>query len=118
MKPQIADGVERIVMMGGACRELGNRTMTSEFNMLADPHAAHMVFSSGIPLVARALADPSRRQNRRIISYRCRRGADRMGKKLACHFVGYGEKAEKSPYSSAPSRPLGTTCSLMKLTSG
>ena len=29
--------------------------------MLADPHAAHMVFSSGIPLVARALADPSRR---------------------------------------------------------
>ncbi|MBM7046033.1 MULTISPECIES: nucleoside hydrolase [Rhizobium] len=55
MKPQIAKGVERIVMMGGAYREPGNRTMTSEFNMLADPHAAHVVFSSGIPLVALAL---------------------------------------------------------------
>ncbi|AYG69206.1 hypothetical protein CCGE531_24525 (plasmid) [Rhizobium sp. CCGE531] len=41
-----------------------------------------------------------------------------MGKKLACRFVGYGEKTEKSPYSSAPSRPLGTICSLMKLTLG
>lgn len=55
MKPQIAEGVERIVMMGGAYREAGNRTMTSEFNVLADPHAAHVVFSSGISIVALAL---------------------------------------------------------------
>lgn len=55
MKPAIADGIERIVMMGGAYREPGNRSMTAEFNMLADPHAAHVVFSSGIPLVALAL---------------------------------------------------------------
>ncbi|MCZ7450834.1 nucleoside hydrolase [Agrobacterium rhizogenes] len=55
MKPQIAEGIERIVMMGGAYREPGNRTMTSEFNVLADPHAAHVVFSSGIPLVALSL---------------------------------------------------------------
>jgi len=55
IKPQIIDGIERIVMMGGAYREPGNRTMTSEFNVLADPHAAHVVFSSGIPIVALAL---------------------------------------------------------------
>src|SRR5690606_691726 len=55
MKPQIADGIERIVMMGGAYREPGNRTMTSEFNVLADPHATHVVFSSDIPIVALAL---------------------------------------------------------------
>lgn len=55
MKPDIAAGIERIVMMGGAYREPGNRTMTSEFNILADPHAAHIVFSSGIPIVALAL---------------------------------------------------------------
>lgn len=53
--PTIAGGVERIVMMGGAYREPGNRTMTAEFNMLADPHAAHIVFSSEIPIVALAL---------------------------------------------------------------
>ena len=51
-KPEIAQGIERIVMMGGAYREPGNRTMTAEFNVLADPHAAHIVFSSNIPIVA------------------------------------------------------------------
>lgn len=55
MAPETADGIERIVMMGGAYREPGNRTMTSEFNVLADPHAAHIVFSSNIPIVALAL---------------------------------------------------------------
>ena len=55
MVPQIADGVEHVVMMGGAYREPGNRTMTSEFNVLADPHATHIVFSSGIPIVALSL---------------------------------------------------------------
>ncbi|WP_117190252.1 nucleoside hydrolase [Rhizobium terrae] len=55
MNPQISEGIQRIVMMGGAYREPGNRTMTAEFNVLADPHAAHVVFSSGIPIVALAL---------------------------------------------------------------
>ncbi|MDE2200045.1 MAG: nucleoside hydrolase [Rhodospirillales bacterium] len=55
IRPAIAAGIARIVMMGGAYREPGNRTMTSEFNVLADPHAAHIVFSSGIPIVALAL---------------------------------------------------------------
>lgn len=55
MKPQIAKGIERVVMMGGAYREPGNRTMTAEFNVLADPHAASIVFSSDIPIVALAL---------------------------------------------------------------
>lgn len=52
MNPRIARGIERVVVMGGAYREPGNRTMTSEFNILADPHAAHIVFSSDIPIVA------------------------------------------------------------------
>ncbi|MEI7347101.1 nucleoside hydrolase [Dickeya chrysanthemi] len=48
--PDIVAGIERIVSMGGACREWGNRTMTSEFNLLADPHAAHIVFSQDVPM--------------------------------------------------------------------
>ncbi|WP_159281709.1 nucleoside hydrolase [Rahnella variigena] len=52
MKPDIAAGIGRVVLMGGAYREAGNRTMTSEFNMLADPHAAHIVFSSGLNITA------------------------------------------------------------------
>lgn len=53
--PEIEAGIERIVMMGGAFREAGNRTMTSEFNILADPHAAHIVFSSDLPIVVMSL---------------------------------------------------------------
>ncbi|MFV0335508.1 MAG: nucleoside hydrolase [Tropicimonas sp.] len=55
MAPQIAGGIERIVMMGGAFREPGNRTLTSEFNVLADPHAAGIVFSAGLPMTVLGL---------------------------------------------------------------
>ena len=40
---------ERIVLMGGAIAE-GNVTPAAEFNIWADPEAAHRVFSSGIPI--------------------------------------------------------------------
>lgn len=65
--PQVVAGIARIVMMGGAFREAGNRTMAAEFNMLADPHAAEIVFASGLPIVAlgldathQAIATPER----------------------------------------------------------
>jgi inosine-uridine nucleoside N-ribohydrolase len=38
---------ERIVLMGGSVGE-GNRTPAAEFNVWADPEAAHRVFTSGI----------------------------------------------------------------------
>ena len=38
---------ERIVLMGGSVGE-GNRTPAAEFNIWADPEAAHRVFTSGI----------------------------------------------------------------------
>ncbi|WP_335948639.1 nucleoside hydrolase [Salipiger bermudensis] len=53
--PEIAGGIDRIVMMGGAFREPGNRTLTSEFNMLADPHAAQIVFAAGVPMTTLGL---------------------------------------------------------------
>lgn len=55
MRPEIVGGIARVVMMGGAYREPGNRTMTSEFNVLADPHAARIVFASDLPIVALGL---------------------------------------------------------------
>ncbi|SLM62537.1 MULTISPECIES: nucleoside hydrolase [Dickeya] len=48
--PEMAEGIARIVSMGGACRVPGNRTAAAEFNILADPHAADIVFSQHIPI--------------------------------------------------------------------
>jgi len=42
-----SDGVERIVLMGGAIAE-GNMTPAAEFNVWADPEAAQAVFASGL----------------------------------------------------------------------
>jgi inosine-uridine nucleoside N-ribohydrolase len=47
--PDVAAHIERIVLMGGAIGE-GNVTPAAEFNIWADPEAAHRVFTSGIEL--------------------------------------------------------------------
>jgi purine nucleosidase len=49
--PQIAPRVREIVMMGGGFFEGGNITPAAEFNIHVDPHAARLVFESGVPIV-------------------------------------------------------------------
>lgn len=49
-EPRFAEAVREMVIMGGAIREGGNITPQAEFNIYADPHAAHVVFHSGIPI--------------------------------------------------------------------
>jgi purine nucleosidase len=48
--PDIAGRVGELVLMGGASRALGNTTPAAEFNIHADPHAAQIVFESGLPI--------------------------------------------------------------------
>ncbi len=45
--PEATHDIERIVLMGGAIGE-GNTTPAAEFNIWADPEAAHRVFASGL----------------------------------------------------------------------
>lgn len=49
-EPGLARHVDQIVLMGGGFSEGGNRTPAAEFNIYVDPHAADLVFRSGIPL--------------------------------------------------------------------
>lgn len=49
-EPRLSSAVKELVIMGGAIREGGNITAQAEFNIYADPHAAHVVFHSGIPI--------------------------------------------------------------------
>ena len=53
-EPRIIEKINRIVLMGGSY-QLGNMTPAAEFNILADPDAAHIVFSSGVKIVMMGL---------------------------------------------------------------
>jgi purine nucleosidase len=68
-QPEIAGRIDQLVMMGGGFFEGGNTTPAAEFNVYVDPHAAHLVLTSGIPIVMmpldvthRALTTPDRLQ--------------------------------------------------------
>jgi pyrimidine-specific ribonucleoside hydrolase len=63
--PELAAKLERVVLMGGAYGE-GNVTPAAEFNIWADPEAAHRVFSSaldvtmvGLDVTHKALLTPA-----------------------------------------------------------
>ncbi len=49
-EPKIATKIKEIVLMGGGFFEGGNITPTAEFNIYVDPHAADVVFRSGVPI--------------------------------------------------------------------
>ncbi len=54
MEPRIVDKIQEIIIMGGAY-QLGNVTPAAEFNIIADAEAAHIIFTSGRPLVMMGL---------------------------------------------------------------
>lgn len=62
-EPRIVERVKRVVLMGGSYTR-GNRTPAAEFNIVADPEAAHAVFAApwdvtmvGLDLTHQATAD-------------------------------------------------------------
>ncbi len=48
--PDTMRQVGRLIIMGGAITVPGNVTATAEFNIFADPHAADIVLTSGLPI--------------------------------------------------------------------
>jgi purine nucleosidase len=54
-EPRIAKRIDQIVLMGGGFFEGGNVTPAAEFNIYVDPHAADVVFRSGVPITVMPL---------------------------------------------------------------
>lgn len=76
--PEVAGKIREVVVMGGACFDLGNVTPTAEFNMHADPHAAAIVIGSGVPITMipldvthQVLSTPPQLAALRALSNRC-----------------------------------------------
>ena len=76
--PNIAGQIQELVLMGGAGFELGNVTPAAEFNIHLDPHAAAIVFDSGIPITMipldvthQVLSTPPRIAALRALGNRC-----------------------------------------------
>ena len=78
--PEVAAKIGELVVMGGACFELGNVTPAAEFNIHVDPHAAAIVLDSGIPITMmpldvthQLLTTPPRLAALRALDNRCGR---------------------------------------------
>ncbi len=53
--PDVLPKIRELVIMGGAMRVGGNYSPSAEFNILVDPHAADIVFSSDRPITSMGL---------------------------------------------------------------
>jgi purine nucleosidase len=49
LDPAFVQNVPRLVIMGGAVNAMGNASASAEFNILADPEAAAIIFEAGFP---------------------------------------------------------------------
>lgn len=46
----VKENIEEVIVMGGVMSKPGNITISAEFNIFVDPHAAHIVFNAGLPI--------------------------------------------------------------------
>ncbi len=109
-EPAILPKIERIVLMGGAMREGGNRTPSAEFNILVDPDAAAIVLDCGRPITQMGLD-----VTHQVLSTKER--VDRisaLGNPVAeatAGMIGFFERYDVSKYS-APGAPLHDPCTV------
>jgi len=109
-EPAILSKIERIVLMGGAMREGGNRTPSAEFNILVDPDAADIVFRCGRPITQMGLD-----VTHQVLSTKDR--VDRisaLGNPVAeatAGMISFFERYDMSKYA-APGAPLHDPCTV------
>ncbi len=109
-EPAILQKIERIVLMGGAMREGGNRTPSAEFNILVDPDAADIVFRCGRPIVQMGLD-----VTHQVLSTKERveriEALDNPVAQATAGMISFFERYDMSKYS-APGAPLHDPCTV------
>jgi purine nucleosidase len=105
--PSIGPKVSQLVIMGGAIGP-GNVTPFAEFNIYADPHAAQIVLSSGLPIrlipldvTHQAIATVARRDRLRAIG-------NRVSETVLAMMDGYGLEEQAAKGWDGP--PLHDAC--------
>jgi purine nucleosidase len=97
--PDIKPAIAEIVLMGGGFFEGGNITPTAEFNIYVDPHAADIVFKSGLPLTVMPLdmTHKALTSKARIDAFRAM-GTD-VGR-MTAEWTDFFERFDKEKYGS------------------
>jgi len=107
--PDAARRLGGIVAMGGAVREPGNAGPRTEFNLAADPHAAAVVFGSGLPVTLVPL-DMTRKVRADLDWTAALRSAERQPARVAATLVeAYFTHTERLG-TTRESRPLHDPC--------
>ncbi len=108
--PDIATRVREIVLMGGAIG-LGNTTPAAEFNIYADPHAAHVVFTSG----ARIAMTPLELTHQVLATADRVKAIRDLGSEPARQIAGILDAYPKTTHFGATGGPLHDPCAVAYL---
>ncbi len=111
--PDVLESIEEIVLMGGAMRESGNRSPSAEFNMLADPEAADVVYRSGAPITAFGLDVTHQALSTKVRIDRIRQLDNRVALAVA-GMLGFFSRFDMAKYDS-DGPPLHDPCTVAYL---
>lgn len=105
--PDVARRVREIVLMGGAIG-LGNTTPAAEFNIFADPHAAHVVFTSG----ARIVMTPLELTHQVLATHERVHAIRALGSEPARQIAGILDAYPKTTHFGSTGGPLHDPCAV------
>jgi len=106
---ECAARIGRIIVMGGAICEPGNVGPRAEFNIAVDPHAAAIVFASGIPVTLVPIDVTRHLVVDRDWARRLKQAAEPVAEAAASLMESYFASPE-----SAGSRPLHDPCVILR----
>ena len=108
MEPAIVPKIREIVLMGGAYGT-GNTTPSAEFNIYADPEAARVVFTSGVPIVMMGLDLTNQTACTQDVIHRMESVGNEAGK-LFADIMNFTFKTQSEAYGLAGGPVHDATC--------